>query len=288
MKRLRRLILVLPLLLVATVGTHVTPASADNFTSPAAMLTSYYNDINLHQYQTAYGMWVKAPQTYDAFVAGYADTDHVVPYLGDYTRVAGDTGSMPGVLVGYKTDGSIVAYHGCFDVLLAQQQPLIYAIVDAKFSLLSNSLPDNDLIMAYLSADCSSNNPVVVPTLTPTPDNGSGGDMAASYYQALTSYYEFINRRDYADAYALWLHPLPGPKPNGAPPADYRTPYAQFVSGYSTTKYVDVYLGVYDEQGGYMGHGYVDGEFPVLLVGEHTDGTFMSFIGCYVMGGMQD
>ena len=85
----------------------------------------------------------------------------------------------------------------------------------------------------------------------------------------------------------MWLHPLPGPKPNGAPPQDYRLPYSQFVSGYDTTKFVDVYPGVYDQEGASAGHGYLDGEFPVLLVGEHSDGTFVSYVGCYVMGGMQ-
>src|SRR5258708_40373106 len=85
----------------------------------------------------------------------------------------------------------------------------------------------------------------------------------------------------------MWLHPLRGPKPTGPPPADYRLPYDQFIAGYDTTKFLDVYPGIYDQEGASAGHGYLDGEFPVLLVGEHTDGTFESYVGCYVIGVMQ-
>src|SRR5262249_35170209 len=113
-------------------------------------------------------------------------------------------------------------------------------------------------------------------------------DMRNRAYSTLTTYYQFINKKNFAAAYALWLRPLPGDKPNGAPPAAYRLPFNDFVAGYATTKFVDVYPGVYDEEGGYAGHGYLDGLFPVLLIGEKTDGLYEGYIGCYVMGGMQD
>lgn len=283
----RRLLIALVLTFIIATGIGAVPARANGFASPMAMLTSYYNTIGLRQYQAAYALWITPSQTYDAFVSGYADTDHVTPYLGDYQAGTSNVGQVPGVLVGYRTDGSIVAYHGCFSVAFNDPHVASWAIVNAHFDPLDNAQPDNDLILAYLNVDCSAG-PVSIPQLTPTatPDP-NGDDMFVRVNHALTTYYELINRKDFAGAYALWLHPLPGPKPNGAPPADYRLPYNQFVSGYNDTKFVDVYPGSYDEEGGYAGHGYVDGKFPVLLVGEHTDGTFVSYIGCYVMGGMQ-
>src|SRR5215470_4462570 len=111
----RLIILLLPIILTAC-GLDVVPVHASGFASPMAMLVSYYNNIGLHQYQIAYGLWINPPQSYDSFVAGYADTDHVTPYLGDYQAGTANAGNVPGVLVGYRTDGSVVAYHGCFSV----------------------------------------------------------------------------------------------------------------------------------------------------------------------------
>ncbi|HEX2619191.1 MAG TPA: hypothetical protein VHL11_03560, partial [Phototrophicaceae bacterium] len=50
------------------------------------------------------------------------------------------------------------------------------------------------------------------------------------------------------------------------------------------TFYVDLYTGVYNEMGASAGHGYLNGMMPVVLIGQHTDGTFIAYSGCYVMG----
>jgi len=280
----RLMMLLLPIILIVS-GIGLAPVHASSFASPMAMLVSYYNNISLRQYEAAYELWINPHQSYDSFVAGYADTDHVTPYLGDYQAGTANVGNVPGVLVGYRTDGSVVAFHGCFSVAYNDPQIAGWSIVNARFELLGNILPDNDLILTLLNVDCNGG-PVVLPTLTPTPANTTN-EFVDRAYRALATYYELINRKDFVSAYAMWLHPLPGPKPNGAPGQDYRLPYTQFVSGYIKTKFVEVYPGVYNETGAYAGHGYLDGQFPVLLIGEHTDGTFESYIGCYVMGKMQ-
>jgi len=279
--RVRSLIAVLGIF-VMFAAIEILPVHAANFSSPQAMLTTYYNDISLHQFQAAFAMWINPPQSYDNFVAGYSDTDHVTPYLSDYQSVNSSAGFVPGVLVGYHTDGSVIAYHGCFNVAFNATG---WAITGASFDNLANTLPDNGLILAYLGIDCRSN-VIVFPTAAPSP-TPNGLALTPKAYSTLAQYYELINRKDFAGAYALWLHPLDGPKPNGAPPQDYRLPYNDFISGYATTKFVDVYPGFYDEEGGSAGHGYLDGKFPVMLIGEHTDGTYVGYVGCYVMGGMQ-
>ena len=279
--RIRSLIVAL-CIFVMFAAIEILPAHAANFSSPQAMLTSYYNDISLHEFQAAFAMWINPPQSYNNFVVGYSDTDHVTPYLGDYEPINANAGFVPGVLVGYHTDGSVIAYHGCFNVTFNTAG---WAITGAAFDNLSDTLPDNDLILGYLSLDCRSS-VVVFPTAAPSP-TPNGLYLTQKAYSTLAHYYELINQKDFASAYALWLHPVDGPKPNGAPPQDYRLPYNDFVSGYTTTKFVDVYPGVYDEEGGSAGHGYLDGKFPVMLIGEHTDGTYVSYVGCYIMGGMQ-
>lgn len=280
--RLRSLMITLTLLLIFA----AMPVRAAEVPTPQTMLVTYYNNISLRQYSDAYAMWVKPSQTFDSLVAGYADTDHVTPYLGDFQDTNGGVaGYVPGVLVGYHTDGTITSYHGCFSVVINTLLPRGWSLEDASFDLLSNDLPDNDTILSYLALDCSSS-VTVFPTVAPTP-TATLESMTGKAYSTLTTYYELINKKDFAGAYALWLHPIPGPKPNGAPGEDYRTPYNDFVVGYATTKFVDVYPGTYLEEGGSAGHGYLNGEMPVLLIGQHTDGTYVAYIGCYVMGGMQ-
>lgn len=283
--RLRYLAAIVSIVILLT-ATAFVPVKADIAYSAASMLTSYYNDISLRQFSTAYALWIKPPQTYENFVAGYADTDHVTPYLGDYQEVDGASGYVPGVLVGYRADGNIVSYHGCFSVIRSNASVFGWSLTEASFDLLSNDLPDNDLILAYLNLDCRSS-VLVFPTVAPTPTSDPYS-MSGKAYSTLTTYYQLINKKEFAAAYALWLHPLPGPKPNGAPGADYRLPFNDFVAGYTTTKFINVYPGIYNEQGGSAGHGYLNGEFPVLLISEKTDGLFEGYVGCYVMGGMQD
>src|SRR5215831_8094718 len=107
----RRLLIYLLLAIIIATGIGAVPARANGFASPMSMLTSYYNTISVRQYQAAYALWINPSQTFDAFVSGYTDTDHVTPYLGDYQAGNANVGQVPGVLVGYRTDGSIVAYH---------------------------------------------------------------------------------------------------------------------------------------------------------------------------------
>ena len=37
-----------------------------------------------------------------------------------------------------------------------------------------------------------------------------------------------------------------------------------------------------------MGHGYLDGLQPAVLVGQNADGTVQGYFGCYVVGGLDN
>jgi len=143
--------------------------------------------------------------------------------------------------------------------------------------LIGRALPDTTTIASALAINC------YLPTAASSPFVIGAAALDAGQI-ALTNYYRHINTRDYISAYATWLHPLPGPKPNGAPAEDYRTPYSDFVAGYSDTLYVFGYYGPYNESGAFSGHGYVDGMIPTVLIGLHTDGSVTSYYGCYVLG----
>lgn len=249
---------------------------------PRVLLLGYYNAINLRDYQAAHNLWLSPPQTFQDFANGFFDTLRVEPYFGDLQLSAQssiETGRIPAVLLAYHTDGKINSYYGCFWVGNKKPGVIGYRIVGADLRLLSDRrFPDHATIERYLSINC-----FTMATPTPTPGNfvNLPTDRARP---AITAYYNAINRRDYASAYAMWLKPLPGPKPNGAPALDYRLPYDQFVAGYAKTAYVNTYFGDYQETGASMGHSYLNGALPMVLIGQQTDGSVESYYGCYVMG----
>ena len=122
--RIERMVLTgavaLSLLASTIVATPVSAARTDQtFSTPQAMLLSYYSAINLKIYPQAYTDWLLPTQSYADFASGYLTTDRVLPYFGDWQPApangpANELGRVPAVLFGYHTDGSAVAYNGCF------------------------------------------------------------------------------------------------------------------------------------------------------------------------------
>ncbi len=97
----------------------------------------------------------------------------------------------------------------------------------------------------------------------------AGGQPAptpAGAQAQLRHYYDLINQRDYADAYALLLsHPQS---------------YAQFVQGYQDTAHVDVSVG---QPEGNNAAGHLGYDIPTVLLARHTDGSLQGFSGCYTL-----
>lgn len=281
MKPLIRLQLILVGILIATgVLGGGQPSHAQTPSSTAqAMLYRYYNAINLRDFATAYNLWVNSVQTYESFSSGFADTALVQPYFGTYQINSfglSTTLRIPAVLLGYQIHGAVVSYYGCFTVAVDNFSQ--WRIMDGNFHLLSNTqVPDAATIRSLLEIDCFHIPPTVAATYRPQLFTSAGQG-------ALLAYYNAINNRDYATAYAMWLHPLPGPKPNGAPAHDYRPNYSDYVAGYGDTVFVNLYMGDYVETGASAGHSYLNGLLPAVLVGQHTDGSFVAYYGCYVMG----
>jgi hypothetical protein len=269
------------IILVALPGT--APVHAQNPPSAQVMLLSYYNAINTRNYLQAYGLWVKPSQSYQDFAAGFADTDRVAPYFGDLQLgnvTTGESGRVPAVLFGYRTDGTIASYQGCLALAFNAPNTTGWRILGAGFQLISDQfVPGSQAIAQYLEIDCYATPGAIKVEAAPPP-----GEADLRALNTLNTYYSLINRRDYATAYAMWLKPLPGPKPNGMPAQDYRLPYNDFVAGYADTLFIGVYPGSYTETGGSAGHGYLDGVLPAVLVGQHSDGSVVSYYGCYVMG----
>jgi hypothetical protein len=245
------------------------------------MLQAYYSDINLRDFQTAYGFWSKPPQTLQNFVNGYADTVQIDPYFGDFQQGtnAPVTGRVPVVLVGYRTDGSFASFYGCLNVRYTGNTNLNWVIEGANIATLGAFYPALASIKSHTEINCFTDWSKV--------QLAASGINFVNQQNMLTSYYRLVNARDYNTAYTYWLHPIAGPKPNGAPATDYRQTLAQFTAGYKDTRYVSVYMGDYNQTGASAGHSYLDGMLPAILVGQHTDGSIETYYGCYVIGGQE-
>ncbi len=271
--------LLVALLSMAAFPGPLKAQGTQDYPGSRALLLAYYTAINTHDYTTAYTFWSMPQQTFNDFAAGFATTARVEPYFGFLQTPPAisqtETGRVPAVLVGYHLDGSIESYGGCFALVYPAALGR-WQIVTGDFHLIGAvPIPDAATLSALLQIDCY-NPPAIPPVANPQAD--------LPQVQFIRAYFDAINRTDYATAYGSWLQPIPGPKPNGAPAVDYRLPYPQFATGYQNTAYVYVYPGVYNETGASMGHGYLDGLLPAVLVSQQRDGSFQSYAGCYVIG----
>ncbi|MBZ0302603.1 MAG: hypothetical protein K8J31_22850 [Anaerolineae bacterium] len=91
-------------------------------------------------------------------------------------------------------------------------------------------------------------------------------DNRDSPVDLLASYYNAINRQDYARAYGYWQN---------APKS-----YADFVSGFADTVSAQVIVQPPTHSEGAAGSIYV--QIPTVLVANHQDGTEHLYSGCFV------
>jgi hypothetical protein len=95
---------------------------------------------------------------------------------------------------------------------------------------------------------------------------------------ALKSYYNAINRKEYDRAYS-YFQGAPNPPPSTAPP------YQQFVAGYADTVFVALAVGQQTTEGA---AGNLYSSIPVVITAKHTNGSITVFSGCYIMHRVND
>ena len=95
----------------------------DDRTTPEAVVTSFYNAINLGQYARAYGYFGNGPQPYPAFKTGYAKTKSVQVLTGKAVS-EGAAGSiyysLPVAIDALDTAGKHSQFAGCYQLRLVQ------------------------------------------------------------------------------------------------------------------------------------------------------------------------
>ena len=103
-----------------------------------------------------------------------------------------------------------------------------------------------------------------------TPEPGYLDDRSTPE-AVINSYYDAVNRREYARAYSYW-----------EPAAAQRelAPFDDFASGYADTTSVDATLG---QGGSGVGAGQLYFTVPVTLVASMADGSVQTYVGCYTL-----
>lgn len=130
-----------------------------SYSSVQQMLVDYIEAINRGDYADAYALWRVPPQTYQQFVAGWADTTETVLFYGSYQYSgvfgAAETGRVPVVMLGYHTDGSLVAFQGClgmnYDPALPRRWSL-YRVYLRPMAFVET--PDAYSLFTALAASC--------------------------------------------------------------------------------------------------------------------------------------
>jgi hypothetical protein len=252
-------------------------AYLDDRSSAEQVIQSYYDAIGRRQYLRAYSYWEPSTTlpTFDAFAKGFEATTSVQVELG---TVGGGTGagqlywSVPAVVLSTTTTGT-QAFVGCYTVHLAR--PEIQAAPPFKPMAIQTgqlqSVATSAAARSALPNVCGSAN------ATPLPWGAPGAGIDAARYlddrsageEAMRSYYNAVNRKEYARAYSYW-----------EAGASQLSPFAAFSAGYANTKSVALLT-----KPGTIGAGAGQTYYtvPAVVTASNTDGSTTIFAGCYTL-----
>ena len=209
------------------------------------------------------------------FATGFGDTSAVRVELG---TVGGGAGagqlywSVPAAVFSTTSAGA-QSFVGCYTLHLArpeiQTAPPFggIAIQDAQLtSVATPAAARNALTTACGGANA-----------TPLPWGAPGAGIDATRYvddrsggeEAIRSYYNAVNRKEYARAYSYW-----------EPGATGLSPFATFAAGFANTRSVAL-LSKPGTSG--VGAGQLFYSVPVVLTVSNADGSTTIFSGCYAM-----
>ncbi len=121
----------LALLAIAVAGpafaqAYMTPDYRDDRSSPTALIASYYNAINRHEYARAFTYFATDPgpgEDFESFAAGFEDTAHVDLLTGTVSSEGGMSKSWSGVPVAIDAvdnAGKRRQFAGCYLTLLVE------------------------------------------------------------------------------------------------------------------------------------------------------------------------
>ncbi len=257
----------------------------DDRSTAEEVIRSYYNAINSKQYARAYSYWMAglaASQLppFDQFQQGYAKTLYVGVTFGSVGEGVGLGNiyySVPVELESKTSDVGVQTFVGCYTLHLGNPaiqasppyQPM--AIQSATIDQVASIASTEDLLAkACTGQPGSGSGATVTPVANPN-------DISANNYldnrsdgaEVIRSFYNAINRNEYARAYSYW-------EPNSD--SSQLAPFDQFQQGYAQTKSVALTIGSVLTDAG-AGQRYAS--VPATIVATMADGTTQTFVGCY-------
>ncbi len=146
----------------------------------------------------------------------------------------------------------------------------------AVFELHPENQPPNDVLLSQLGTYLAKEN--YSKGFPATSGETPFYEKRTSATDALKSYYNAVNRKEYERAYS-YFQGSPNPSPDVAPP------YNQFVAGYADT--VSTTLAVGKETID-AGAGNIYSSIPVVITAKRTNGSTETFSGCYFMHRVND
>lgn len=255
----------------------------DDRSTPAALLLSYVNAINRHEYIRAYSYWISPANnlgTLDNYSNSYSNVASEAITLGGVSS-EGAAGSVyytvPVVFSDTMTDNSISKYSGCYVLRLPQpanygEPPIQPMNIDrGSKTLASGSASDTDLLAAACSpADYPAGQtaPAAVETITDLSaqnyiDNRSGG------IELVSSLLNSINRKEYVRAYSYWQDPSTAPGP-----------YDAYAAGFNDTQSVTATFGTVNVDAGAGQYYYT---VPLAMHVTTTSSAQKTYVGCYTL-----
>jgi hypothetical protein len=268
-----------PSAIVQPSASAPAPAAAylDDRSSPEEVIRSYYDAIGRRQYLRAYSYWEPSTTlpTFDVFARGFEGTTAAQVELG---TVGGSPGagqlfwSVPAVVLSTTTTGS-QAFVGCYTVHLARPEiqaappfkPMAIQTGDLKPSASAAAA------RAALAGACGTAN------ATPLPWGAPGTGIDAARYiddrsageELLRSYYNAVNRKEYARAYSYWEAGAAG-----------LAAFPAFSAGYANTRSVALTTKA-GTIGAAAGQTYYT--VPAVVTASNTDGSTTVFSGCFTL-----
>ncbi len=255
----------------------------DDRSTPAALVVSFANAINRHEYLRAYSYW-QNPKAYfgtiDDFTASYENTASVSVTLGNVSS-EGAAGSVyytiPAVLTQMLNNNSQKREANCY--ILRFPQPANYGappITPMHFDqYTTQSVAAGTSDKEALTSACSASDQTQGLNLQP-PSFETLADLSAANYidnrsgavEVVSSLLNAINRKEYVRAYSYWQDTTAVGS------------YDSYAAGFSDTGSVTATFGTVTSDAG-AGQFYY--QVPVGMIVTTTTNTTQTFVGCYTL-----
>jgi hypothetical protein len=283
-----------PTVFVATEAPYVPPAPLtdysaaaylDDRSTPAALMLSYANAINRHEYVRAYSYWgdpIDMIGSLDDFTAYFTDVESMEIVFGTIggEGAAGSVYYPMTMLFKYTTASATVnRFSACYLLRMAQPgnygaPPITPMHIENGFSqLVLSGFSDADaLTNACNGSDFGgpsfSSGPASLENLSDI-SNANYIDNRSGAVEVISSLFNSINRHEYVRAYSYWENP-----------ATALGSYSAYEAGFSDTGPITATFGTPASEGA-AGQWYYS--VPVAMVVQGVTSATRTYVGCYIL-----